>query len=245
MKRRLFLATGSAMLAGCSTVTNGLTQNNAVMRVIGSAEALNHLVIGTRGSAQLFSERDVDRDFRVNGLPTPADSRYQTLVRENFASYALPVTGKVERPQSFTLNELRALTSLNQITRHDCVEGWSAVGKFGGVPLAKVLSLVKPAADARFVVFHCFDRDDSNNPYYESLNLHQAAHPQTVLALELNDKPLDPDHGAPVRLKIPTQLGYKSAKWVERIELVANFKNVLGGNGGYWEDQGYEWYAGI
>jgi DMSO/TMAO reductase YedYZ molybdopterin-dependent catalytic subunit len=233
------------MLAGCSTVTNGLTQNNAVMRVIGSAEALNHLVIGTRGSAQLFSERDVDRDFRVNGLPTPADSRYQTLVRENFASYALPVTGKVERPQSFTLNELRALTSLNQITRHDCVEGWSAVGKFGGVPLAKVLSLVKPAADARFVVFHCFDRDDSNNPYYESLNLHQAAHPQTVLALELNDKPLDPDHGAPVRLKIPTQLGYKSAKWVERIELVANFKNVLGGNGGYWEDQGYEWYAGI
>jgi DMSO/TMAO reductase YedYZ molybdopterin-dependent catalytic subunit len=239
------LATGSAMLAGCSTVTNGLTQNNAVMRVIGSAEALNHLVIGTRGSAQLFSERDVDRDFRVNGLPTPADSRYQTLVRENFASYALPVTGKVERPQSFTLNELRALTSLNQITRHDCVEGWSAVGKFGGVPLAKVLSLVKPAADARFVVFHCFDRDDSNNPYYESLNLHQAAHPQTVLALELNDKPLDPDHGAPVRLKIPTQLGYKSAKWVERIELVANFKNVLGGNGGYWEDQGYEWYAGI
>ena len=245
MKRRLFLATGSAMLAGCSTVTNGLTQNNAVMRVIGSAEALNHLVIGTRGSAQLFSERDVDRDFRVNGLPTPADSSYQTLVRENFASYALPVTGKVERPQSFTLNELRALTSLNQITRHDCVEGWSAVGKFGGVPLAKVLSLVKPAADARFVVFHCFDRDDSNNPYYESLNLHQAAHPQTVLALELNDKPLDPDHGAPVRLKIPTQLGYKSAKWVERIELVANFKNVLGGNGGYWEDQGYEWYAGI
>jgi DMSO/TMAO reductase YedYZ molybdopterin-dependent catalytic subunit len=245
VKRRLFLATGSAMLAGCSTVTNGLTQNNAVMRVIGSAEALNHLVIGTRGSAQLFSERDVDRDFRVNGLPTPADSRYQTLVRENFASYTLPVTGKVERPQSFTLNELRALTSLNQITRHDCVEGWSAVGKFGGVPLAKVLSLVKPAPDARFVVFHCFDRDDSNNPYYESLNLHQAAHPQTILALELNDKPIDPDHGAPVRLKIPTQLGYKSAKWVERIELVANFKNVLGGNGGYWEDQGYEWYAGI
>jgi DMSO/TMAO reductase YedYZ molybdopterin-dependent catalytic subunit len=245
VRRGLFLATGSAMLAGCSAVTNGLTQNTAVMRIIGSAEGLNHLVIGTRGSAQLFSERDVDRDFRVNGLPTPADSRYQTLVRENFASYTMPVTGKVERPQSFTLSELRALTSLNQITRHDCVEGWSAVGKFGGVPLAKVLSLVKPAPDARFVVFHCFDRDDSNNPYYESLNLHQAAHPQTVLALDLNDKPIDPDHGAPVRLKIPTQLGYKSAKWVERIELVANFKSVLGGKGGYWEDQGYEWYAGI
>jgi len=245
VKRTLFLASGSALLAGCSTVTNGLTQNNAVMRVLGSAEGLNHLVIGTRGSAQLFSEKDIDRDFRVNGLNTPADSRYQTFVRENFASYSMPVTGKVERPQSFTLSELRALSSLNQITRHDCVEGWSAIGKFGGVPLAKVLSLVKPSADARFVVFHCFDRDDSNNPYYESLNLHQAAHPQTVLALDLNDKPLDPDHGAPVRLKIPTQLGYKSAKWVERIELVANFTHVLGGNGGYWEDQGYEWYAGI
>ncbi len=233
------------MLAGCAPVTNGLTLNSGVMRIIDSAEGLNHAVIGTRGNAQLYKEADVDADFRVNGLPTPTDSRYAGLVRDNFASYKLAVEGKIERPQAFSLPELRALHSLSQITRHDCVEGWSAVGKWGGVPLGNLLALVKPAAEARFVVFHCFDRDDTNNPYYESLNLHQAAHPQTLLALDLNDKPLDPDHGAPVRLRIPTQLGYKSAKWVERIELVSSFATIAGGSGGYWEDQGYEWYAGI
>jgi DMSO/TMAO reductase YedYZ molybdopterin-dependent catalytic subunit len=245
VKRRLFLAGSGALLAGCSSVTNGLTENTGVMRVIDSAEGLNHFVIGTRGKAQLYSERDVDRDFRVNGLPTPSGSRYQALLRKNFASYGLAVTGKVERPQNFTLSELRALSSLRQITRHDCVEGWSAIGKWGGVPVATILTLAKPTPDARYVVFHCFDRDDSGNPYYESLNLHQAAHPQTLLALDLNDKPIDADHGAPVRLRIPTQLGYKSAKWVERIELAASFRHILGGSGGYWEDQGYEWYAGI
>jgi len=249
VKRRLFLATGSAMLAGCSTVTNGLTQNNAVMRVIGSAEALNHLVIGTRGSAQLFSERDVDRDFRVNGLPTPADSRYQTLVRENFASYALPVTGKVERPQSFTLNELRALTSLNQITRHDCVEGWSCIGEWTGAPLKSILAQAGPRTNARYVVFYCADpmSSDPTDPqyYYESLDLIEACHPQTILAYDMNGEPLSVPHGAPVRLRCERQLGYKHAKYVQRLELVESFDHINGGNGGYWEDNGYTWWAGI
>jgi DMSO/TMAO reductase YedYZ molybdopterin-dependent catalytic subunit len=125
------------------------------------------------------------------------------------------------------------------------VEGWSAIGKWNGVQLATVLAMAKPKQNARYCVFHCYDRDDSGQIYYESLDLGQAAHPQTILALDLNDKPLDNDHGAPVRLKIPTQLGYKSAKWVNRIELVADLKGINGGTGGYWEDQGYEWYAGI
>ena len=104
---------------------------------------------------------------------------------------------------------------------------------------------MQPAQGARYVVFHCLDRSPEGAPYYESLNLHQASHPQTLLALDLNDKPLDVDHGAPVRLRIPTQLGYKSAKWVRRIELVADYSHLFGGKGGYWEDNGYEWYAGI
>jgi DMSO/TMAO reductase YedYZ molybdopterin-dependent catalytic subunit len=95
------------------------------------------------------------------------------------------------------------------------------------------------------VIFSCFDRDDSGTSYYESLDLAQAAHPQALLALDLNDAPLDPDHGAPVRLRVPTQLGYKSAKWVRRIELAATLLGIGSGKGGYWEDQGYEWYAGI
>jgi DMSO/TMAO reductase YedYZ molybdopterin-dependent catalytic subunit len=105
--------------------------------------------------------------------------------------------------------------------------------------------MAHPKPDARYVIFHCFDRDQNGTPYYESLGLHQAAHPQTVLALDLNDKPLDPAHGAPVRLHVATQLGYKSAKWVSRIELVASLSGTFGGTGGYWEDYGYEWYAGI
>ena len=95
------------------------------------------------------------------------------------------------------------------------------------------------------MIFRCFDKDDSGTEYYESLDLHQAAHPQTILALDLNDKPLDPDHGAPVRLRIPTQLGYKSAKWVRAIELAATFPKTDASKGGYWEDQGYQWYGGI
>ncbi len=134
---------------------------------------------------------------------------------------------------------------MTQITRHDCVEGWSAIGKWSGVRLSDLLGAVSPRSDARYVVFHCMDKDDQGTPYYESLDMHQARHPQTLLALRLNDAALDPDHGAPVRLRVPTQLGYKSAKWIGRIEVVGSFANLYSGNGGYWEDQGYEWYAGI
>ncbi|MDP9018497.1 MAG: molybdopterin-dependent oxidoreductase, partial [Candidatus Eremiobacteraeota bacterium] len=130
-------------------------------------------------------------------------------------------------------------------TRHDCVEGWSAIGKWSGVRLADVLDAVGPRPDAKYVVFHCMDVSSDDTPYYESLDVHEARHPQTLLALELNGRVLDPAHGAPVRLRVPTQLGYKSAKWVNRIELVGSFATIYAGNGGYWEDQGYEWYAGI
>jgi DMSO/TMAO reductase YedYZ molybdopterin-dependent catalytic subunit len=157
----------------------------------------------------------------------------------------LIVDGAVERPQAFTLAQLGRMPQLTQITRHDCVEGWSAIGKWGGVPLGALLDAVTPRAGARYVVFRCMDNDGQGNLFYESLDLHQARHPQALLALKLNDAPLDPDHGAPVRLRVPTQLGYKSAKWIGRIEVVGTFATIAGGQGGYWEDQGYEWYAGI
>ena len=181
----------------------------------------------------------------MNGLDTPSDGTYTALAKDGFRGYRLVVDGLAERPQNLSLAELRAAGLKPQITRHDCVEGWSAIGKWNGVQLGTVLAMAQPKSNARYCVFHCFDRDQSGQLYYESLDLGQAAHPQTILALDLNDKPLDNDHGAPVRLKIPTQLGYKSAKWVSRIELVADVKPIYGGTGGYWEDQGYEWYAGI
>ncbi len=246
MNRRLFIATSiSSALAACSPIGTALNENGSFHKLLGSAQSLNHKVIGTHGLAREYRESDIDRDFRVNGLPTPSDSRYERLVARRFEPYRLVVDGAVEHRSAFTLAQLQAMKQTTQITRHDCVEGWSAIGKWSGVPLRDFLAAVRPRSDARYVVFHCFDRDDQNMPYYESLDLHQASHPQTLLALGLNGAPLDPDHGAPVRLRVPTQLGYKSAKWVERIELVGSFATIYSGGGGYWEDQGYEWYAGI
>jgi DMSO/TMAO reductase YedYZ molybdopterin-dependent catalytic subunit len=246
VKRRLFVASSlSALgLTACGQVKDSLT-NGPFRNVLLSPEKLDHGVIGTRGLAREYRDADVDRNFRVNGLDTPSDATYATLGRGGFREYRLIVDGLVERPQKLSLAELRAAGDRTQITRHDCVEGWSAIGKWRGAPLGTVLAMAQPKPHARYCVFHCFDVDQSGTHYYESLDLHEAAHPQTILALDLNDKPLDDDHGAPVRLKIPTQLGYKSAKWVQRIELVADFKPIAGGSGGYWEDQGYEWYAGI
>ncbi len=246
MKRRLFLASSlSALgLAACGPVKESLT-NGPFRRVLLSTEKLDHGVIGTHGLAREYRESDVDRVFRVNGLDTPSDAAYSALAKDRFRDYRLIVDGLVDRPQKLALGELRATGERTQITRHDCVEGWSAIGKWRGVPLGTVVAMARPKPGARYCVFHCSDVDQSGEHYYESLDLHEAAHPQTILALDLNDKPLDDDHGAPVRLKIPTQLGYKSAKWVQRIELVADLGPIAGGSGGYWEDQGYEWYAGI
>jgi len=246
VNRRLFVASSLASLGltGCTSVKQNLTEG-PFRSVLASAQKLNHAVIGTRGLAKQYADADVDRDFRVNGFDTPSDSVYAGLVRDGFRRYKLVVNGLDDHPQAYTLAELRALQLQTQITRHDCVEGWSAIGKWRGVQLATVLAAAKPQAGACYAIFHCYDKDEQGTFYYESLDLTEAAHPQTVLALDLNDRPLDPDHGAPVRLKIPTQLGYKSAKWVNRIEIASTFSRMAGGNGGYWEDQGYEWYAGI
>ncbi|MGA7202810.1 MAG: molybdopterin-dependent oxidoreductase [Candidatus Cybelea sp.] len=245
MKRRLFLASATSALAGCGPIGSALNNNGSVRRILASAEGLNHLLIGTRGFAREYRDNDVDRHFRVNGFATPSDARYSDLVARNFAPYRLIVEGAVERVAAFSLAQLLRMPQQTQITRHDCVEGWSAIGKWSGVALGGLLDMVGLRNDARYVVFRCMDNDGSGNLYYESLDLHQARHPQALLALRLNDAPLDPDHGAPVRLRVPTQLGYKSAKWIGRIEVVGSFATIAGGHGGYWEDQGYEWYAGI
>jgi DMSO/TMAO reductase YedYZ molybdopterin-dependent catalytic subunit len=246
VKRKLFIAsTISSALASCSPIGTALNNNETFHKLIGSAQGLNHAVIGTRGMARLYTDADVDHDYRVNGFAPPSSAKYQHILATNYAAYRLVVDGAVNRPHVYTLDELQKMPQLNQVTRHDCVEGWSVIGKFGGVPLHNILDAVEPRSDARYVVFHCMDTDEQGTPYYESLDMHQARHPQTMLALRLNDAPIDPKHGAPVRLRVPTQLGYKSAKWVYRLEFVGSYANIAMGYGGYWEDEGYEWYAGI
>jgi DMSO/TMAO reductase YedYZ molybdopterin-dependent catalytic subunit len=246
VKRRIFLAsTISAAFAGCSPIGTALNSNDGFRKLLASAEALNHAFIGTRGLAREYRDADIDRNFRTNGFPTPMDDAYARLTMDDFRTYSLRVDGAVERPHAFPLAQLQKMEQQTQITRHDCVEGWSAIGKWSGVRLGDVLATVRPRADARYVVFYCMDNDGQGNLYYESLDLHQANHPQALLAMRLNDAPLDPAHGAPIRLRVPTQLGYKSAKWVARLEIVGSYASIRGGGGGYWEDVGYEWYAGI
>jgi DMSO/TMAO reductase YedYZ molybdopterin-dependent catalytic subunit len=196
--------------------------------------------------AQEFSEADLSPEFRSNGTANPDSEEYQALLRSGFANWRLQVHGLVGRPAQLTLEQLRAMPSRTQITRHDCVEGWSAIGKWKGVPLREVFALVEPARAARYVVFYCADpMDESGARYYESIDMEDAYHPQTLLAYELNDRALQVANGAPLRVRFERQLGYKMAKYLMRIELVDSYAHIEGGMGGYWEDEGYEWYAGI
>ena len=197
--------------------------------------------------AQEFAEADLSPDFRSNGTSSPNSAPYRALAAGGFADYRLEVGGLVEKPAALSLAELRALPSRTQITRHDCVEGWSAIGKWKGAKLSALLAAVRPKPGARYVVFYCADPMEANGTglYYESIDMDDAYHPQTILAYDLNDGMLPIKNGAPVRLRVERQLGYKHAKYVMRIELVESFRDIAGGQGGYWEDQGYEWYAGI
>ena len=195
--------------------------------------------------AKEFTEADLSPVFPPNGTDNPANPVYQALARDGFADWRLEVGGLVQHPAVFSLAELRDMPSRTQITRHDCVEGWSAIGKWTGIQLGELLARVQPLPSARYVVFYCADPDEDGQHYYESIDFEDAYHPQTILAYELNGKTLPIAHGAPVRLRVERQLGYKMAKYVMRIEVMENFASIAGGQGGYWEDQGYEWYAGM
>lgn len=241
------LAAGSALLlSGCER----LSRSDWFTAVLDSAERLTlgaqRLLLPRQAMAQEFAEADLSPEFRSNGTSNPADPVYQALAANDFADYRLQVGGRVAQPHAYSLDELKALPSRTQITRHDCVEGWSAIGKWKGVPLARVLEQVKPHSSARYVVFYCADpMDDLGTRYYESIDMEDAWHAQTLLAYELNDAPLPIRNGAPIRARVERQLGYKMAKYIMRIELVDRLDGIAGGKGGYWEDQGYEWYAGI
>jgi DMSO/TMAO reductase YedYZ molybdopterin-dependent catalytic subunit len=250
--RRRFLGhalsgAGLLLLAGC----DALSRSDWFPKVLGGAERLargaHSLLTSRKSMAQEFSEADLSPHFRSNGTAMPENAEYAALARNGFADWALEVDGLVEAPARYSLAALRGMASRTQITRHDCVEGWSAIGKWTGVPLHVVLGQVRPKPSARYLVFYCADpmESDGSSKYYESIDMEDAYHPQTILAYELNGETLPIPNGAPVRLRVERQLGYKMAKYIMRIELVDSFAHIGGGQGGYWEDQGYEWYAGI
>jgi DMSO/TMAO reductase YedYZ molybdopterin-dependent catalytic subunit len=241
------LGVGAAgTLAGCEK----LSRTEWFPKLLGAGEVVNkaiHKSVVKKAMAQEFAVADLSPSFRSNGTADPDNPQYKAMVANGFADYALKVDGLVEKPRDFTLAQLRELPSRTQITRHDCVEGWSAIAQWKGARLAALLEEVKPKPSARFVVFHCADpmESDGTSPYYESIDMDDAFHVQTLLAYELNNAPLPVGNGAPIRLRVERQLGYKQAKYIMRLQVVDSFDDIAGGNGGYWEDQGYDWYAGI
>lgn len=241
--------TGLLLLSGCEKIFDSLSKNESFQSLLALAEGGNQraqrLLAGRNKLAHEFSAKDVSSKFRSNGNPPPITMDYAADAKNQWTQWRLEVAGLVAQPTRFSLAELRSMPPRTQITRHDCVEGWSVIGKWKGVRLEEIMNKVRPAADAKYVVFRCMDTDSDGNNYYESIDLIDAVHPQTILAYELNDQPLPVDNGAPLRLRVETQLGYKHAKYIRALEFVASLEKLGQGKGGYWEDQGYEWYAGI
>jgi len=405
--RRGFLAgtaglLGATALSGCDRFA-GTEWGRRTLRVGEDANLfVQRLLLTPASLAKEFPESQISPWFKPNGTVDPEDAAYKALAKDGFSTFTLKIDGLVERPQSLSLTELRALPSRTQITRHDCVEGWSAIGKWTGVPLAELLNRAGLKPQARYIVFHCADtmemagggleggeaadeaasggatepapssgglawggasdedkpgdakssgaksdgakssdakssgglawggaseetkgqadaaqsgdartaggagkaadakttdtkadakrsgdpKKSSSNPdmearpagaetrasdseaaqgtaqgsqeggqgggqggrpirYYESIDLTDAFHPQTILAYDMNGKTLPVSNGAPLRLRLERQIGYKQAKYVMRIEVVDSLAPFGDGQGGYWEDRGYEWYAGI
>jgi DMSO/TMAO reductase YedYZ molybdopterin-dependent catalytic subunit len=294
---------GTALLGGCDRFA-GTDTGRRTLQVGEDANLyVQRLLMGPATLAREFPAAMISPWFKPNGTIDPPDRAYRALAAKAFADFKLTVDGLVETPLSLSLADLRALPSRTQITRHDCVEGWSCIGQWAGVPLAELLKRAGLKPQARYAVFHCADTleyagsqdgaflrpghpgavreayvqlaaaedwggaptatdapaadwgqgspdpepDDKGRPirYYESIDLYDAVNPQTILAYDLNGKPLPVSNGAPLRLRVERQLGYKQAKYVMRVELVESLKGLGQGGGGYWEDRGYEWYAGI
>jgi DMSO/TMAO reductase YedYZ molybdopterin-dependent catalytic subunit len=242
---RLAVGASAAVLAGCDRISQSAGGRDVLKKGADLAYRVQRLFAGREALAPEFSKADIAPVFRPNGTLNPDTAEYNAHAANNFRDWRIKVGGLVGHPFELSLAELRAMPSRTQITRHDCVEGWSCIGEWTGAPLRLVLAKARPKDNARFVVFHCADDMGSGQLYYESLDLVEALHPQTILAYDLNGQPLPIANGAPVRLRAERQLGYKMAKYVNGIELVESFAGIRGGNGGYWEDQGYTWWAGI
>jgi DMSO/TMAO reductase YedYZ molybdopterin-dependent catalytic subunit len=245
MKRRSVMAGLAALAtAGCTKIAKTETFGNLVEGAEKLHLGAHRLLGGRQAMAREYAPADVSPFFRGNGNVDIDTDAYRAHLAAGFADWRLEVRGLVERPLSLTMEQIRALPQRTQITRHDCVEGWSAIGQWTGPQLSAILAMAGVQDDARFIVFRCAD-EFRGVPYYESCDLDDAFHPQTIVAHQLGDEPLPVRNGAPLRLRIERQLGYKHAKYLTAIEAVSSLDDIWAGRGGYWEDRGYQWYAGI
>jgi methionine sulfoxide reductase catalytic subunit len=187
-----------------------------------------------------LTEQDISPYFWANGT-MPSSQEYDSLVADEFASYRLRISGLVESPQEFSLTELKAMPKQEQIPTHFCIQGWSGVAKWGGVPMRHILELVRPTPQARYAVFYSLADGADGGRYYDVHQMHNMRHRLTLLAYEMNGAPLSVLHGAPLRLRCENELGFKMVKWVTAIEFVEDFAHLGAGQGGYNED--HEFYG--
>ncbi|HWK67856.1 MAG TPA: molybdopterin-dependent oxidoreductase [Xanthobacteraceae bacterium] len=187
-----------------------------------------------------LGEEDISLYFWPNGT-MPDSEEYAALLAENFVGYRLRIGGLVETPRTLSLADLKAMAKQEQITTHFCIQGWSGVAKWGGVPMRDILDLVKPAAEARYAVFYSLADGSDGGRYYDAHTIENMRHELTILAYEMNGVPVSVVHGAPLRLRCENELGFKMVKWIASIEFVANFADLGAGQGGYNED--HEFYG--
>ncbi|NYD89415.1 molybdopterin-dependent oxidoreductase [Sphingomonas melonis] len=246
LPRRTLIAGGAGLLlAGCDKVAAIPQARKILFAGEDMHRGLQRALLDRGALAPEFTREQMSPIFRANGTRDPGTPDYAAMVADQFAGYRLRVGGLVDRPLALSLDQLASMPSRSQITRHDCVEGWSAIGQWQGPMLGTVLKAAGMRSTARYVVFTCADLYNGQ-PYYESIDTIDAFHPQTILALKMNGARLTVPHGAPVRLRVERQLGYKHAKYVTGIQAVASLANIGKGKGGYWEDNvDYDWYAGI
>jgi DMSO/TMAO reductase YedYZ molybdopterin-dependent catalytic subunit len=243
MNRRRWLAAalaaaGSATLGGCRDL---LPPTYGSLLGIGEALtfASHRLLLRRQPLAREFGREMISKHFPAINTVNPEDETYQRLRMAGFVEWRLPVTGLVARPSAFSLAELCAFPARTQVTQHSCEQGWSAIAEWTGVSLSRVLEAVGMKPEARYVVFHCVDG------WWDSLDLFDALHPQTILAYAMNGREVPVPHGAPIRLRVERQLGYKSLKYVNRITVTDRIDRVEDGTGGFVVRYGYSWYAGI
>lgn len=249
ISRRKIITTGLATVAGVSGLTAAATVADRYGLlapdhggIFGAGEALTYgaqrILMSHHSLAREFSLSEISKVHPVNH-EHPDDDPYKRLLDGKFVDWRLYVDGLVARPSAFSLDELKLMPTSSQITELACEEGWSYIAEWIGVPLSHVLAIVGASPKAKWVVFYPFDG------FWGSIDMPEALHPQTLLAFGMNGEDLTPDHGGPIRLRIPRQLGYKNLKYLARLSVTDTLKNVGDGNGSAAPEIGYSWYAGI
>jgi DMSO/TMAO reductase YedYZ molybdopterin-dependent catalytic subunit len=232
IERRLFmkqvLSLGAlTLLTGCDSVETGSTAERILKAMSNWNDKVQAAMFSSDRMAPVYTEADITDPFPFNGF---YDESEAPEVKEE--GYKLELSGLIEKKNPWTLDQLRALPQVSQITRHICVEGWSAIGKWGGVPFGDFLRMVGADTTAKYVGFKCAD------DYYSSMDMATALHPQTVIALTFRDQVLPRKYGFPMKIRVPTKLGFKNPKYIMSMFVTNDYP------GGYWEDQGYNWFSG-